>query len=221
MYRWLAAAVVLGCWGCAFSLDGPDPSRPRNRVPRCDSTKGLVALDGVMATAMGVAALAVVSAGSEPGLALLPLGIGALYLGGAVSGNRKANECQAALDEYTGSYGDERMALDDGEEGVDDSNGPRPRGTRPTQGQGQGPGGQQPYQGYPPYQPRPPVMPQQQATPSPVPQPPQPLQPPPQPQQPVTQQPPPQQGKPAKGPKAASPPAPDEDDWSDFWREVP
>src|SRR6187551_1913096 len=103
MSRWLSVVALLSCWGCAFSLDGPDPNRPRNTVPRCDTSKGLVALDGVMATTMGVAALSL-SSESEPAIALLPLGLGALYLAGAVSGNRSVNRCNEAIAAYENNY---------------------------------------------------------------------------------------------------------------------
>jgi hypothetical protein len=224
MSRWLAATLVLGCWGCAFSLDGPDPNRPRNRVPQCDTSKGLVALDGVMATALGVMALSLTSE-SEPGLALLPLGFGALYLAGAVSGNRTANACKAAIEDYTRTYGDERMvAEDDGDDAPSVYEDPRakPRSKRsagqaPGAPQGYGPqqGYPAPNQGYPdPYQK--PTAPRTQP-PGAAPQPPV-VQPPQMPQQPT--QAPAQPAKPRQ-PKAPPPPPPEPDDWADFWREVP
>ena len=230
MSRWLAAAVVLGCWGCAFTLDGPDPNRPRNYVPKCDTSKGLVALDGVMATALGVTALSLTSE-SEPAIALVPLGLGALYLAGAVSGNRTANACQAAIDDYSRTYGDERMVLGDGSEGAppleDDDSEDRRRRAKRTSGRGQAGQPGYPQQPYP--QPEYPQQGQQQtpyqpprspaaASPQQVPQQPVPQQPAQVPQQPPPQQPPGQ--RPAKT-KAPQPTPEGDEDWSDFWREVP
>ncbi len=212
MNRWLAAAVALGCWGCAFTLDGPDPNRPRNRVPRCDTSKGLVALDGVMATALAVTALSLTSE-SEPGIALVPLGIGALYLAGAVSGNRSVNACIAAMDDYSKTYEGERMAIEDGEHGappLDD--GPVKRGNA-NRSTGQG----YPPQGYP--QPGDPQSQTPYQQPRPVPPVQQPVPPVPAPQPPVQQL--PQQARPTKQPKAAPPVHADDGDWTDFWREVP
>lgn len=219
MSRWLLAAVVLGCWGCAFSLDGPDPQRPRNRVPRCDTSKGLVGLDGVMATAFGVTTLAVAAEG-EPAAALIPLGIGALYLGGAVAGNRAVDACRKALEDYDQSYDGERYAITDDDE--DDDKPVIPRG----QPAGQASQPQRFPQQPPPYQtPYPPAgYPNAPASGYPPPTPAQPF--PAQPQPPVvqpTQPPPPPQ--PAQQPPRQQRPAPaaaaDDGDWSDFWREVP
>ena len=100
MPRWLLAIVLMS--GCAFSISGPPPDRPRNQIPKCDSGKGLVAIDGVMATASGLVALAVVS-NDGGAAALLPLVIGAVYLGGAIHGSRAADECRVAMDEFESS----------------------------------------------------------------------------------------------------------------------
>ncbi len=221
MSRWLAAVALLGFTGCAFTLDGPDPDRPRNRVPTCDTSKGLVALDGVMATALGIVALGATSA-SEPAIALVPLGLGALYVGGAVSGNKAVDRCRAAMNDYTENYGNERMAVtdpdEDDRESRVDTNG-RSRAL-PRSGQGD----QRRQQVPPPYsyngpqaQPQPPYAdPRAQRPAAPVqtqPVQPQPPQQPPQPAQPAQ----PAQGK----AKPVAAPADDEGDWTDFWREVP
>jgi hypothetical protein len=233
MSRSLLVAALLSCWGCAFSLDGPDPKRPRNRVPRCDTSKGLVALDGVMATAFGVTALAVSS--EEPAVALFPLALGALYVGGAISGNRSVDACRRAIAEYEQSYTGERYALDeqDDEDDIDRDDGdgrrkgliPRPQQAgQPTQPPHYPPPYQAPYpqqQGAPAQPPTyaPPTYPapgQQPPQQQPVAQ--------PQPQQPVAppqQQPVAQPPRPAKRPKAAPKQEEADDEWSDFWREVP
>src|SRR5688572_20385348 len=100
MPRWMLVVLLsVSAGGCAFSLSGPVPGRPRHTYPDCDTSKSLVVLDGVMASAMGVLALTLVS-DPEPALALLPLAIGALYLGGAVKGNSVVNQCREAMAEF-------------------------------------------------------------------------------------------------------------------------
>lgn len=100
MPRWVLAFILLS--GCAFSISGPPPDRPRNQIPKCDTGKGLVALDGVMATTSGIVAMAFV-ANDLGAAALLPLAIGAVYLGGAIHGNKAADECRVAMDEFESS----------------------------------------------------------------------------------------------------------------------
>lgn len=120
MPRWVLAFILLS--GCAFSISGPPPDRPRNQIPQCDSGKGLVALDGLMATTAGIVAMAVV-ADDGGAAALLPLAIGAVYLGGAVHGNRAADECRVAMDEFESS-----LAARDQIRAIDEQNErPRPR----------------------------------------------------------------------------------------------
>lgn len=210
MSRWLVAGVLLGCWGCAFSLDGPSPNRPRNRVPVCDTSKGLVALDGVMASALGVATLSI--AAQEPAAALIPLGLGALYLGGAVAGNRAVDKCRAAIADYEGNYSEERYSAgDDDEDPLRSSK--TARADRPRVPYTEQPEYARP-QSYPPRA-YPPQRPPQQPS---VPQPPV-----AEPEQPPVRQVPAPQPAPSKPPppKRAPVPAESNGDWSDFWREVP
>jgi hypothetical protein len=96
MHRWLG--VLLLSSGCAFGLTGPDPDRPSTTAPECDTGKGLVVLDSVMAVTAGIVALSLTSE-SEP-VALVPLAIGGLYLGGAIKGNNSVNRCRKAMGEY-------------------------------------------------------------------------------------------------------------------------
>lgn len=93
------AVVLLLYSGCAFGLSGPDQNQPRWKVPQCDTGKGLVALDGVMAATSGVVALSLAGE-SEPALALLPVAIGTIYLAGAIRGNSNVNKCRKAIGEY-------------------------------------------------------------------------------------------------------------------------
>ena len=85
--------------GCAFGLTGPDPNRPQGKVPECDTGKGLVVLDGMVATAAGIVAIGLASA-DEGEAALIPLSLGALYIGGAILGNNRVNECRKAMGEF-------------------------------------------------------------------------------------------------------------------------
>lgn len=169
-----------------------------------------------MAAALGVATLSIAS--EEPAAALIPLGIGALYLGGAVSGNRTVNKCREAIADYEGSYGDERY----GDEDEDDPPPGRliPRSKTARAGQPNDPYAEPRAQQYPPptTNVQPPAYPPPQPPQQPQPYPPQPPVPQPTVQQPPPQPPPPQP-QPAKRPP--SPPPASDGDWSDFWREVP
>lgn len=177
MPRWLIAIVLMS--GCAFSLSGPAPNRPSHEIPKCDTSKGLVALDGVMATTSGLVALTVVA---EDGgaVALLPLAIGALYLGGAIHGSRAVDECRQEIGLF-----ESNLAARNTLPPIVNEQDERPRPTRAAVDA-------------PP--PAPITVPSVQAPP------------------PQQQPPPPPQAKPVAK-KPAAPPA--NDDWSDFWREVP
>jgi hypothetical protein len=181
MARWVLPIILVT--GCAFSVQGPSPDRPRNEIPKCDTGKGLVALDGVMATASGIVAMSLV-ANDLGAAALLPLGIGALYVAGAIHGNRAADACRTEIDNFESSLA-ARDTLR-----MNDTADEQPR-------------------------PRPAVVDAQPQPPIPV------VQPPPPPQQPPA--PPPQQAPQPAPQKPVAKPAPkptQDDDWSDFWREV-
>ncbi|HEY5946361.1 MAG TPA: hypothetical protein VIV40_12750 [Kofleriaceae bacterium] len=107
MHRWVAVMLLFS--GCAYGLSGPDPDRPRGKPPNCDTSKALVALDGLMAGVSGVVALSLAQE-SEPAVALLPLSIGAIYAGGALRGNTRVNKCREAMSEYE-SYASARDTL--------------------------------------------------------------------------------------------------------------
>jgi hypothetical protein len=93
-----AAVVLLLLQGCAFGLQGPDPNRTRNELPKCDTGKGLVVLDGTMAALLGVSALGI-AANDGGGLALLPAAIGAIYVGGAMGEFEQAYAARRVLPE--------------------------------------------------------------------------------------------------------------------------
>ncbi len=112
MTRW---CFVLGLVaGCSFALGGPDPRRPPNQAPSCDTGKTAVVLDGVMATSAGVTTLAV---GSVSGAAaLVPAVIGAVFVGAAIHGNNVVNACRAANAEYLATLDAQPPIADDNRE---------------------------------------------------------------------------------------------------------
>ncbi|HEY5923344.1 MAG TPA: hypothetical protein VIV11_16810 [Kofleriaceae bacterium] len=168
-------------------------------MPKCDTGKGMVALDGVMAGVSGLVALSLAGE-TEPAVALLPLAIGSIYVAGAIRGNSNANKCRAAMGQWE-NYMTARETLPPG---VDVANRPQMPPMRP-------PAHQQPIDAEPDEGPPPmvaPPAPGMAPVPPPVAAPAAQQQPPPAPARPP-------QGRPAPPPK----PAPD-DDWSEFWREV-
>lgn len=108
MTRWL---LVLGLTGCSFTMTGPDPNRPKSKAPTCDSSKAPVVVDGVLAAASGITALAIVS-GNNGAAAIAPALFGALFIGGALHGNTIADKCQAANDEYASYLSKQRPPID-------------------------------------------------------------------------------------------------------------
>ncbi len=95
----LAAAAALALGGCALTLSGPDANRPRDRVPRCDTGKALVATDAILGSVLGISSL--VALGEDAGgAALLPAVTGAAFVLSAVSANGRVNDCRAAIAEY-------------------------------------------------------------------------------------------------------------------------
>lgn len=103
--------------GCALTLTAPDRQRRLSETPKCDTGKGLVALDGLLGATLGVASLAALGEGEPEAAAITGL-IGVAFIASAVRGNRVTNECRAAFDGYSPLVVD-----DDGRE--------RPRGRRP------------------------------------------------------------------------------------------
>lgn len=101
MARWLSIALVLST-GCSLALSGPDPARPKRKAPECDTGKGLVMLDGLVATgaALTTISLAGSSNNSTQEVALLPAVIGAAFLGSALRGNSVVNACRQEMEDY-------------------------------------------------------------------------------------------------------------------------
>ena len=206
--RSLATLCLVGllAWpGCALGVSGPDPDRPRNEVPRCDTGKGAVALDGVWASLAGVGALAAFS-NDESGTGVALAGVTALFTATAVRGNNAANQCRAAFDEY---------AMETNRQQQRDLIAQRPVSPvplkRPPPKKVEKP--RVPDEEAEPEEDTQPTVPPEYTVPRP-PVPTKPVKPPPQPQ------PPPQTPPPPVTPKKP-PPAAVDDDWSDFWREAP
>jgi hypothetical protein len=190
--RCLASFIlVVAVSGCSLAIDAADPQRPRNEVPKCDTGKGLVAMDGLMATLFGVTSLAAFSDdASGAGLALAAAG--GLFVASAVRGNNAANSCRGAYDEYNASIRSiQRQQYVEAQP-------PRPavKLKKP-----------KPKPAPPPEQPEVPV--EEQQPPADVP--PEYAAPRPPAQKPIAKQPP--------APKA--PADPDAEDWSSFWKELP
>jgi hypothetical protein len=244
---YLAVALVHG--GCALTLSGPDPKRSRDRVPRCDTTKGLVVADALMGSSLGL--LSLVALGEDAGTAaLVPASIGALFILSAVRGNGAVNDCRVAITEYEeGETRAAALAEDEDEDededetrvrapvrrrtpaGVGPAAGTPPRGVR-TPPAGAAPA---PARGVPPV-----VAPPVAAPPAPAPAAPPVAAPPvaappaPAPAAPPVAAPPapapaaPPVAAPPARPAPAAPPAkapplapPPPSTWVDFWRELP
>ena len=103
MARWLSLVCVFAT-GCSLALSGPDPARPKNQAPQCDTGKGLVTIDALFATTLGVtaAALAGSSSSSTQGSAVVPVLFGAAFVASALRGNSVVNDCREAMAEYAG-----------------------------------------------------------------------------------------------------------------------
>jgi hypothetical protein len=209
MHRWLVVMLLFS--GCAFGLSGPDPDRPRSQVPKCDTGKGLVVLDGAMAVTSGVIAMSVAGE-TEPAIALLPLSIGALYMAGAINGNSKVNKCRKAMGEYE-NYMVAHEALPEGGASRD-KDGEEDEEDRPPK-LPMLPAQEPASQTITPAAPTT-LATRQPALPLPAPQ----QQPPPAaPVQPAPAA-PAQAGPPTPAKAKAPPKREPDDDWTDFWREV-
>ncbi len=199
-------AVVLTCAlsvasGCALTIQGPDPERPRNEPPKCDSGKGSVGLDGVMTAMLGLGSIAAFSDGGE-GTGLALGAVAGLFVASAVRGNSAANECRAAYTDYSVAY--QQMLRQEPVARPVQLPRPRPVGAkkRPPAGAEPAPDPAQVENLEPaPSEPQQPQVPRPETygTPRPVPSKP---------------------GEPKKPPPAKRTDASD-DDWSSFWKEAP
>ena len=95
MARWFLLLLT----GCSLTLSGPDPNRPRSKAPVCDTSKSLVALDGVMAATMAVVGVAAAGS-SNSSSAVVPALLSALFIGSAIHGNNVVNDCHREMENY-------------------------------------------------------------------------------------------------------------------------
>jgi hypothetical protein len=205
MVRWL---LVIALSGCSLTLSGPDPDRPRNKAPTCDTRKGAVVGDGVLGTTLALTGIGIATNDGGDS-AVVPLLLGAAFLASAVHGNGVVDDCRVEVAAFDAQHGGDvemsaldrqelirQQKLDRRESGAPGSGGPEVRrsgdlnsSTVPNPGPVPNPGlGPTPNPGPAPAPPSGPPSP-------PV---------PPKPE--------------ARSPKPAAPAAPD---WSAFWREVP
>ena len=182
-----------------MAISGPQPDRPRNEVPQCDTGKGLVAADGLWGTLFGVASLAAFS-NEEAGAGVALGAVTALFVASAARGNRAANECRDSFNEYNVAIrdADQRRLIADTQPAVRVRPKKKPK----------------------PVEPPPEPVPQVEPEPAPV------VEEPPEPApeystpRPAPVKPAPPVAKPAPKPKP-KPSPPSDDDWSSFWKEVP
>jgi len=93
----LLAAALLG--GCSLALSGPAANRPRAEAPRCDTGKGLIALDGLIAAGVGVGGLAAIG-NDEAAVGGALLLLGAVFAGAAYRADGNVSECRAQFASY-------------------------------------------------------------------------------------------------------------------------
>ena len=88
MARWFLLLLS----GCSLAITGPSPDRPRTKAPTCDTSKGLVALDGVLAATMSMVGLSIAT-GNDGSAAIAPLIVAGLFTASAIHGNNEVNAC--------------------------------------------------------------------------------------------------------------------------------
>jgi len=88
--------VMLGA--CSLSISAPRPDRKKLEAPSCDSSKGLVALDSLVAIGLGIGGLAAL--GSDSGTGAVLLVSSALLTGAALHGSGNADKCRDAFADY-------------------------------------------------------------------------------------------------------------------------
>ena len=98
--RWLLV-LELALSGCSFTLAGPAAHRPRNQPPACDTSKGMVVVDSLIATSLGIATIGEAgSSDNSTSATLVPLALGAAFLGAAIYGYRLTSACDRANADY-------------------------------------------------------------------------------------------------------------------------
>lgn len=91
--------LIASISGCSLALSGPDPLRASNVAPRCDTTKGLVAADWVLAGVAATIAIALVEESNEA--AAVSALTGVAFIASAVRGNGVVNQCRAEFAAYS------------------------------------------------------------------------------------------------------------------------
>jgi hypothetical protein len=99
--------------GCSMALSGPSPDRPRNKPPQCDTSKGMVFVDGLMAGTLGIVAASVAS--NNGGEAILPLIGAGVFAASAIHGNNVVNACNREMTNYDSELAAGRPPLPDDE----------------------------------------------------------------------------------------------------------
>ncbi len=94
MTRWFL--ILLS--GCSMALSGPSPDRPRAKPPQCDTSKGLVVVDALVAGTLGIIAASVAS--NSGGAAVLPLIGAGVFTASAIHGNNVVNACHRDFESY-------------------------------------------------------------------------------------------------------------------------
>lgn len=92
-------ALIASIGGCSLALSGPDPLRAADVAPRCDTTKGLVAADWVLAGVAATVALGLSEVNGEA--AAVSALTGVAFIASAVRGNGVVNRCRAEVAAYS------------------------------------------------------------------------------------------------------------------------
>ena len=111
MARWFL--LILS--GCSLAISGPSPDQPRNKPPTCETSKTLIALDGVFAATMAVIALGV-AGGNNSSDAIAPALFGTLFAVSAVHGNSLVNDCNREHANYDSAMAAHALPPDENEE---------------------------------------------------------------------------------------------------------
>jgi hypothetical protein len=90
--------AVLSLGACSLSISGPKPNRSKLEAPSCDTSKGLVALDSLVAIGLGIGGLAAL--GDDSGTGAILLVGSALLTGAALHGSGNADKCRDAFADY-------------------------------------------------------------------------------------------------------------------------
>lgn len=110
VHRLVAVAAALSLGGCALALSGPDPKRRRTEVPRCDTGKGAVAIDGVWVGMLGLATLLALD-DEEAEIGLVSGAFAAAFLASAIRGSNVVNECRGAWTDYQAAIASDVMRV--------------------------------------------------------------------------------------------------------------